>query len=71
MSFVPTIKTYQFNKKFAALKNIQRRVLNGNKNYRAGLLWLLNKQVDQLEKNLLRIDPKFDLFSNKKAFPLP
>ncbi len=32
---------------------------------------IYDKQFDQLEKNLLRIEPKCDYFKNKSALPLP
>ena len=32
---------------------------------------IIDKKFDQLERNLLRIDPKSDYFTNKKALPLP
>ena len=32
---------------------------------------ITDTQFDQLEKNLLRIDPECDYFTNKKALPLP
>ena len=39
--------------------------------YRAGRALITDSQFDQLEKNLLRIDPNSDYFTNKKALPLP
>ena len=39
--------------------------------YRAGRALIIDKKFDQLERNLLRIDPKSDYFTNKKALPLP
>ena len=39
--------------------------------YRAGRALITDKKFDQLERNLLRIDPKSDYFTNKKALPLP
>ena len=40
-------------------------------NYRIGNALITDKQFDQLEKNLLRIDPNCDYFTNKKSLPLP
>jgi DNA ligase (NAD+) len=39
--------------------------------YRAGRALITDKKFDQLESNLLRIDPKCDYFNNKKSLPLP
>jgi len=39
--------------------------------YRAGRALITDKKFDQLERNLLRIDPRCDYFTNKKALPLP
>ena len=39
--------------------------------YRAGRALITDKQFDQLENNLMRINPKSDYFTNKKALPLP
>ena len=39
--------------------------------YRAGRALITDKQFDQLERNLLRIDPRCDYFTNRKALPLP
>ena len=39
--------------------------------YRAGRALITDKKFDQLERNLLRIDPKCDYFNNKKSLPLP
>ena len=39
--------------------------------YRAGRALITDKKFDQLERNLLRIDPNCDYFTNKKALPLP
>ena len=38
---------------------------------RIGNSLITDKQFDQLEKNLLRIDPDCHYFTNKKALPLP
>ncbi len=40
-------------------------------NYRIGNALITDKQFDQLEKNLLRIDPKCNYFANKQSHPLP
>ena len=40
-------------------------------NYRIGNALITDKQFDQLEKNLLRIEPDCDYFTNKKSLPLP
>ena len=40
-------------------------------NYRAGNALISDEQFDHLEKNLLRVNPKIDYFTNKKALPLP
>ena len=40
-------------------------------NYRIGNSLITDKQFDQLEKNLLRIDPDCDYFNNKKSLRLP
>ena len=40
-------------------------------NYDAGRAFIPDKQFDQLEKNLLRIDPKCDYFNKKKKLFLP
>ena len=39
--------------------------------YRAGRALITDKKFDKLERNLLRIEPKCDYFTNKKALPLP
>ncbi len=39
--------------------------------YRAGRGLITDKKFDQLERNLLRIDPKCNYFYNKKSLPLP
>ena len=40
-------------------------------NYRAGNALISDAQFDQLENNLMRINPNSDYFSNKKSLPLP
>ena len=39
--------------------------------YHADRALITDKQFDQLERNLLIIDPRCDYFTNKKALPLP
>ena len=39
--------------------------------YRSGNALISDKKFDQLENNLMRINPKSDYFTNKKALPLP
>ena len=39
-------------------------------NYRIGNALITDKQFDQLEKNLLRIEPDCDYFTNKTSLPL-
>mgnify|MGYP001238377332 CR=1 FL=1 len=39
--------------------------------YRSGNALISDEQFDHLEKNLLRVNPKSDYFTNKKALPLP
>ena len=39
--------------------------------YRAGRALITDKEFDKLEKNLLRIAPQCDYFTNKKSLPLP
>ena len=36
-----------------------------------GNAFITDKQFDQLEKNLLSIEPACDYFTNKKILPLP
>ena len=50
---------------------LEERVKWYDENYRSGNALITDKQFDQLEKNLLRIDPNCDYFANKKALPLP
>ena len=42
-----------------------------DENYRIGNALISDSQFDQLEKNLMRLDPECDYFTNKKALPLP
>ena len=50
---------------------LEEKVVFYDQEYRAGRALITDKQFDQLEKNLLRIDPDCDYFTNKKALPLP
>ena len=50
---------------------LEERIKWYDENYRSGNALITDKQFDQLEKNLLRIDPDCDYFANKKALPLP
>lgn len=50
---------------------LEERVKWHDENYRSGNALITDKQFDQLEKNLLRVDPSFDYFTNKKTLPLP
>ena len=50
---------------------LEERIKYYDEEYRAGRALISDNQFDQLEKNLLRIDPECDYFTNKKALPLP
>jgi len=50
---------------------LEERIKYYDEEYRAGRALITDTQFDQLEKNLLRIDPDCDYFTNKKALPLP
>ena len=50
---------------------LEERIKYYDEEYRAGRSLITDSQFDQLEKNLLRIEPKCDYFNNKKALPLP
>jgi len=50
---------------------LEEKVEFYDQEYRAGCALITDKQFDQLERNLLRIEPKCDYFTNKKALPLP
>ena len=50
---------------------LEEKVEFYDQEYRAGRALITDKQFDQLERNLLRIEPKCDYFTNKKALPLP
>ena len=47
---------------------LEERIEWYDENYRAGRALISNEQFDQLEKNLLRIDPKCDYFNKKKSY---
>ncbi len=51
--------------------SLEEKIKYFDDEYRAGRALITDKQFDQLERNLLRIDPKCDYFTNKKALPLP
>ena len=50
---------------------LEEKVEFYDQEYRAGRALITDKQFDQLENNLMRINPNSDYFSNKKALPLP
>ena len=50
---------------------LEERIKYYDEEYRAGRALITDNQFDQLEKNLLRIDPSCDYFTNRKALPLP
>ena len=50
---------------------LEERIKYYDEEYRAGRALITDSQFDQLEKNLLKIDPNSDYFTNKKALPLP
>ena len=50
---------------------LEERLQCYDDNYRAGNALVSDYQFDQLENNLMRINPKADYFTNKKALPLP
>ncbi len=50
---------------------LEERLQWYDENYRAGNALISDKQFDQLENNLMRINPNSDYFSNKKSLPLP
>jgi len=52
-------------------KYLEERIEWYDENYRAGRALISDKQFDQLEKNLLRIDPKCDYFQKKNKLFLP
>ena len=50
---------------------LEERIEYYDENYRAGRALISDKQFDQLEKNLLTIDPKCDYFNKKNNLFLP
>ena len=50
---------------------LEERIEWYDENYRAGRALISDKQFDQLEKNLLRIDPECDYFNKKNKLFLP
>ena len=50
---------------------LEERIEWYDENYRAGRALISDKQFDQLEKNLLRIDPNCDYFNKKNNLFLP
>ena len=50
---------------------LEERIKWYDDNYRSGNALITDKQFDQLEKNLLRLYPNCDYFTNKKYLPLP
>ena len=50
---------------------LEERVKWYDENYRSGNALITDNQFDQLEKNLLRVDPNCDYFTNKKSLLLP
>ena len=50
---------------------LEERLEYYDQEYRNGRALITDTQFDQLEKNLLRINPDCDYFTNKKALPLP
>jgi len=50
---------------------LEEKVEFYDQEYRAGRALITDKKFDQLERNLLRIEPKCDYFNNKKSLPLP
>jgi DNA ligase (NAD+) len=51
--------------------NLEQQVKHLDKHYRDGNALVSDKQFDQLEKQLLSINPDSDYFTNKNALPLP
>ena len=49
---------------------LEERIKYYDEEYRAGRALITDKQFDQLEKNLFRITPDCDYFTNRKALPL-
>jgi len=50
---------------------LEEKVEFYDQEYRAGRALITDKQFDQLENNLMRINPNSDYFTNKKSLPLP
>ena len=50
---------------------LEEKIKYFDEEYRAGRALITNTQFDQLERNLLRIDPNCDYFTNIKTLPLP
>ena len=50
---------------------LEERIKYYDEEYRAGRALISDKQFDQLEKNLLRINPKSDYFNQKNNLMLP
>ena len=50
---------------------LEERIEYYDLEYRAGRALISDKQFDQLEKNLLRIDPNCDYFNKKNNLVLP
>ena len=50
---------------------LEKRIKYYDEEYRTGRALITNTQFIQLEKNLLRINPYCDHFTNNKALPLP
>ena len=50
---------------------LEERIKYYDEEYRAGRALISDKQFDQLEKNLLRINPKCDYFNQKNNLMLP
>ena len=50
---------------------LEEKIKYHDDEYRAGRALITDKKFDQLERNLLTIDPKCDYFNNKKSLPLP
>ena len=50
---------------------LEERIKYYDEEYRVGRPLISDKQFDQLEKNLLRVDPKCDYFNQKNNLMLP
>ena len=50
---------------------LEERIKYYDEEYRAGRALITDTQFGQLEKNLKRIAPECDYFTNRKALPLP